>query len=394
MRRQGNAGVRPESSSTLKQVVVGVNIVSLSRPGCSPPTCKSCFRGYSINPTGETMTATGPNTSLDTIETSAPPQLPNDYRLYRRRHCQSEWEAAYELYVELDDIETAQRSERFEACRSFAYFARHSETGEVRVVSSACKLRWCPVCSRARSSFLVSQVHEWLKTVSRPKFLTLTMKHSNAPLDHQIKWLYARYRKFRVRKLLKRKISGGIWFFQLKRSKDGSQWHPHLHTVIDAAYIPQAVVSAEWQKTTGSSSIVDIRAIRSKKAVSEYVSRYCSKPAQLSDYTLRDRILIHRVFHGRRLCGTWGTGNRIQLSRRSSADRDSWVSIGSWTAVIMQLETLPRARAIVRAWQTNNVLPQGVTVDYPKAVNQYEECAESIPRLGIEDLRGNFEEFL
>jgi predicted component of type VI protein secretion system len=60
----------------------------------------------------------------------------------------------------------------------------------------------------------------------------------------------------------------------------------------------------------------------------------------------------------------------------------------------MQLETLPRARAIVRAWQTNDVLPQGVTVDYPKAVNQYEECAESIPRLGIEDLRGNFEEFL
>lgn len=340
------------------------------------------------------MTATDQSPSLDTIETSVHHSLPTDYSEYRRRHCQAEYEAARDLYVYLDGIDGPQRADRLIGCRSFAYFARNIDTGKVRVVSSACKLRWCPVCAQARSMFLVSQVHKWLTAVSQPKFLTLTMKHTNAPLEHQVKWLYARFRKFRSRKLISRKIRGGIWFFQLKKSKNDEQWHPHLHTVIDADYIPQAVISAEWQKCTGSSSIVDIRAIRSKQAVAEYVSRYCSKPCNLKDFDLMQRIEVHRVFHGRRLCGTWGTGSKIELSRRACADRDSWISIGSWKAVIMQIDTLPRARAIVKAWQLDDTIPDGIRVDYPKPSGIDGICAESIPHLGIEDLRGNFEEFL
>lgn len=340
------------------------------------------------------MTATDPHTSVHNIETSAHQNLPTDYREFRRRHCLGEFEAVHELYSALDTDSDTLRLDRLDGCRGFAYFARNLDTGKVRVVSNACKLRWCPICAKARSNFLTGQVHDWLKTIRRPKFLTLTMKHSNAPLEHQIKWLYAKFRKFRSRKLISRKIRGGLWFFQLKQSKKSREWHPHLHTIIDAEYIKQSTLSREWKATTGHSSIVDIRSIKSDKAIAEYISRYCSRPCNLKQFELSQRIEIHRVFHGKRLCGTWGTGRNCKLSRSPVADRDSWVPLGSWGAVTIQQNTLPRARCIIKAWLCDKTVPSGIHVDYPKSETEKTIDAEGLPRLGIDDITGNFKEFL
>jgi hypothetical protein len=332
-------------------------------------------------------------TSVHHIETTVNSELPADYRKYRSRHCEPEMQRTEKLYLDIDSIEGTERHKKLLDCRSSAWFARDVRTGQVKIMSNSCRLRWCPICSKARSAFLIMQVHEWLRKVRRPKFMTLTMKHTNADLEHQIKWLYKHFRQFRMRKIFRKKMHGGIWFFQLKRSKETNEWHPHLHCVIDAEYIPQDILSKEWKAQTGTSSIVDIRAVRSVQKVAEYVSRYCSRPAKLTDFNEKESIEIHRVFHGRRLCGTWGSGRKISLRPPKCEDKMQWERIGSWRAVITQRETLPRAKAVIRAFLTDSTIPRGIIIREEQT--EIEKYSPDINlNFGLEDLHGNFEEFL
>lgn len=338
------------------------------------------------------MTA-NPSTLVHHVETTVEQNLPTEYSTYRRRQHEPEWQRTEKLYLDIDSIEGTQRTQKLHDCRSFAWFARHIGTGEVKVMSNSCRLRWCPICCQARSVFLSMQVEEWTKHTQRPKFMTLTMKHSNAELSHQVKWLYQHFRKFRQRKFLRKKLKGGIWFFQLKRIKRSGEWHPHLHCIIDAEYIPQELLSSEWKAQTGTSSIVDIRAIHSAQKVAADVSRYCARPCKLKDFSETDAIEIHRVFHGRRLCGTWGSGRKISLRPVKSVDKDQWERIGSWKAVVTQRDILPRAEAVIKAYLTNRTIPRGIVIDNIRTeIEQYE--APIIPHCGMEDLHGNFEEFL
>jgi hypothetical protein len=117
---------------------------------------------------------------------------------------------------------------------------------------------------------------EWLPTVTAPKFITLTLKHSPAPLSHQISTLYGCFRKLRKTKLLTKTVRGGIWFFQVKQSAADYLWHPHLHIVVDSPYIPKHQLSRAWLSITKTSQIVDIRQITNRYQV--------DKPRQLGHY--------------------------------------------------------------------------------------------------------------
>src|SRR4030042_1262506 len=52
--------------------------------------------------------------------------------------------------------------ERFHNCRRFAFFARHAETGKVKVLASSCHNRWCPPCASAKASHLSDKLNDWL----------------------------------------------------------------------------------------------------------------------------------------------------------------------------------------------------------------------------------------
>jgi len=51
---------------------------------------------------------------------------------------------------------------------------------------------------------------------------------------------------------------------------------PHIHMLSRGGFIPQAWLSDQWKKLTGS-FIVDIRRIRRKKDVSNYITKYLGK---------------------------------------------------------------------------------------------------------------------
>lgn len=333
------------------------------------------------------------STSVHTIETSVNRDPQTSYREWRSRFNPAELEATSRMYAELDIAEGTVRWQRFQECRKFAYFCRHKETGKVRVISSACRQRWCPICSQARSKYLSIQVESWIDKVKNVKLATLTMKHSTAPLSHQIKWLYHHFRQFRLRKEIRKKWHGGIWFFQLKRSKKTEEWHPHIHCVIDGDYIQQKKLSEIWQAQTGNSSIVDIRAIKQAGTVAEYVSRYCARPAKLSEYSDKEAIEINTVFHGRKLCGAWGTAKVVSFRHPRTKDSDKWQRIGSWKAIVTQLKTSFRALSVWKAFITNKSIPCLITIgnESPFSVNN---SLSLVPTVGIEDVNGNFEEFL
>lgn len=301
---------------------------------------------------------------LDNIETTAIAQLPTCYADLKRSKHAIEFCCAEDLYKELDNADGKNRAENLRQCREFAYFARNSETGKVKIISNSCRLRWCPVCSEAKRTKIYFAVSEWLSHVRKPKFITLTMSHISTPLTEQIEALYRAFRLLRQHKIIRDAMRGGIWFLQVKRSESDNCWHPHLHIVADSDYIDKKLLSQDWLRTTGNSYIIDIRAVENDKEVCNYVSRYCAKPCKLSDFSEADRIEIANVLHGKRLCGKFGTGAKCNFKTERPADASLWQRLGNWSNFIINRPFDPGIQKIIRAYYRNEAVEYSVCEDF------------------------------
>ncbi|GAH90884.1 unnamed protein product [marine sediment metagenome] len=190
--------------------------------------------------------------------------------------------------------------------------------------------------------------------------MTLTLKHSNAPLLTQIEKLYADFRKLRKDKQFKKYCTGGVWFFQIKLNKETGQWHPHIHCVIAGKYIPHGWLSQKWLDVTTSSSVVDIRLVHDPEKMANEVARYAARPAEMKNFPMDLRKEIFYAMHRRRLCGTWGIGKRVSLCPPRTVDKDKFEDLGSWSMVTGLREDLPEARAIFEAWRDQVPLGPGI----------------------------------
>jgi len=110
--------------------------------------------------------------------------------------------------------------------------------------------------------------------MTQPKLLTLTFRSTHsltrATITHCIKCLA----KLRHRKLWKNAVKGGLAGLELTWGPPG--WHPHLHCLIDADYIPRPLLIANWKAITGGAWHVDIRQIAPEDGVLE-VAKYVAK---------------------------------------------------------------------------------------------------------------------
>jgi hypothetical protein len=297
---------------------------------------------------------------LDDLETTAGNELPDCYSDYKRASVHHEFVAARMLYDELDCKDGTHRTESLLDCRKFAWFVRHKDTGMVKVVSNACRLRWCPICSNVRYVQIRRAVQDWIQSISQPKFITLTLLHTARPLADQIASLYRAFRLLRQRNKISRKIRGGVWFFQITRNRKTLDWHPHLHVLVDASFIAKEVLSQEWFLATGNSYIIDIRAIKDPRKVVDYVSRYCARPCRLSDYEEADRLEIATVLFGKRLCGSFGTGVKCHLTAGPPEDCAAWERLGSWRDIVSNRLYEPVFAQIVKSWLSGRSLERGL----------------------------------
>lgn len=313
------------------------------------------------NSTIQNSTATPELSRLDTTSTTAhsPHSTYRDYCTSR-----NDWEMAYveNLYEAIDILQATNRLERLKTCRSFATFMRHKISGSVKVFSRSCNLRWCPLCAAAKAHRIRENTGYWLKSAKFPKFLTLTLKHNSEPLHDQLDKLYNAFKALRRLKLWKERVSGGIWFFQVTKSKQDNCWHPHLHVTLSGGYVSKSKLVAAWEKLTGDSYIVDIALIKDHKQVADYVARYATRPCNVKNRPLNDCIELFNALDNRRLCGTFGTAKAAKLTAKPEFKPDDWQNLGSWYEVTATMNYDDNAKAIWKAWSTNTALPDGVNL--------------------------------
>lgn len=296
-----------------------------------------------------------PSTSLDQEETSVFAAPQGDYQSYLRRSDPQEWFATAQLYSDLRFQGEANKLPRFNSCRTASFFVRHIETQELRIRTNACRLRWCPLCAKSKSRYQKKAVAHWCQTRTALKLLTLTLKHSSAPLAHQLKHLYRCFKLFRKDRIIRRTIRGAIWFTQVKLAKSDGLWHPHVHMIIDSEFIPQNKLVAIWSRITRTSKIIDIRAVLRPRFAVHYVGRYAARPAILADLPRSRRVELAIALHGIRLAGTWGTAHEIKLTAPPVKDKDNWEPLGSWHAITSQILTSDVAKTIFGSWQTKAI---------------------------------------
>lgn len=215
------------------------------------------------------------------------------------------------------------RSRRFATCGAQAWVLRHKDQDSLfRIVLTCCHDRFCVPCARARAFNIRQNLakHTAGKTL---RFLTLTLKHTDQPLDQQLDRLYRAFRALRATSLWRERVRGGVAFLEVKLSESDKKWHPHLHCLIDSTFLPKHQISSAWLDATGDSEIIDIRLVRDTAEVDKYITKYVTKPT--SPNVLRDAVRLAEVIKAlmhRRMFITFGQCRNWKLTE--AADPSKW----------------------------------------------------------------------
>lgn len=300
--------------------------------------------------------------STDVVEQSSPPTSPPDlpdpddrqdytYRGYLLQPRIETYRRALEIYADVDGSFSGKFSTRLQLCRKYAFFVQNKHTNKLRIQSSRCKLRWCPICRDVSRMIVTKATEEWLCVQEYPKMITFTLKHSDDPLNLQIKRIYAAFKKVRTRAVFKNNVTGGIWFFQLKFNHTTEQWHPHIHCLVAGKFIPHNKIKSAWFKITGDSKIVDIRPVKDLEGCATEVARYATSPADITAVDLERALDIYYATKHRRICGSWGTAKSITLKPTPPDDNDSWTKVADFFFVNVKKDYDPKVLAFWKCFK-------------------------------------------
>lgn len=207
--------------------------------------------------------------------------------------------------------------DRFWKCRTMAWHVQDPETWLIKTQSNSCRGRWCPMCAEARVNIIAHNCFEFFVDQPFVRFLTLTLKHSDLPLEDQIKRIKKCFVKLSRRVGWKKYVTGSVVFLHVKRNLENTEWHVHLHILLTGSYVPQKWLSEEWLKVTGDSLVVHVKAAHSEKELGLTIkdfTRYAGCPVNLIDVPAEHRLEVVHSFGKIRVCWTTGICNVISLS--------------------------------------------------------------------------------
>lgn len=318
------------------------------------------------------------NSVVHSIETTADSIDPPLYRSVCLKHCRTEFIATQQLYRHLDSVEGRNREEALLKCRTRAWFVRNKTDGSVRVASNSCRLRWCPVCAQSRQNYIRHSVHEWFQTADHPKFLTVTVKHSQECLTDQINKLYNAWRKLRRDPFVTSNCTGGLWFFQLCWNPERHEWHPHIHAIVTGKYMDYKLLRKRWLEYTGDSQVLVIKTIKDPKQIGNYVARYAARPCQLSTLPLKEAVEAMTCLYGRRIAGSWGNARIVSFRPKRVPDPENFEYMGSWSTIHHLAKWDDNAKAILKAYHCNLPLGEGRSCyDFESFIDGLGQCNEN-----------------
>lgn len=225
------------------------------------------------------------------------------------------------------------RARRFATCGSRSVVLRSTdEPVRYKVACERCHDRFCLPCMQDRARLIVANLKAQLN-YEPTRFLTLTLKHSDAPLTEQLDRLYSSFTCLRRRRFWQDLVTGGIAFLELKLSSTDNAWHPHLHVLMRGKYLPQSLVADAWLQITGDSFIVDIRMAKSPEHLYTYLTRYVTKAWDAGIYrkihALREAIA---ALSGRKLLASFGCFSRLRLLDPPTSE--TWVELGTLQEIV------------------------------------------------------------
>lgn len=225
------------------------------------------------------------------------------------------------------------RVSNFADCGATAYVYRAIDNPDLfRLGGSSCRDRFCVPCAIDRSRCLATNVLNVLG--KRPaRFITLTLRQTDAFLGDVMDKLYDSFRRLRARSFWKQRVKGGCAFIEVLYSVANDAWNVHLHAIVHGRYIPKHQLSKEWYKVTGDSFIVKVKYVEDNTTVGRYVTKYVSKPFNAT--FLNRQAYLDTVVHcmvNRRLCITFGDWRGIKLTE--SPNEHEWISLGTFHDIV------------------------------------------------------------
>lgn len=311
------------------------------------------------------------STKLDPQETTSPKQLKGTYRAQFLQGKESEYKATVEAFEQMTSKIALGKIFALDNCRRWAHFAFDNVSGSVRVMTDSCRQRWCPMCAGQKSKYAKESTKRWVESLHSPRFLTLTLRNEPGELLPQVQFLQDCFRRLRQRAFWKKKVTGGIWFLQVKRGKNSGCWHPHLHILIDGEFLEAGQLSDLWDLVTYGSPIIEIRRIDNPEKSADYVARYSARPATLDDMPIPDRIEVIEALHGKRLSGTFGTAKSVTLTPPKIEDSSDWVTLDYYDKIINDAYTNKAAAAVLKAYKMEEPVPAWVIEVYSNAKSKF-----------------------
>ncbi|KKM66401.1 hypothetical protein LCGC14_1481560 [marine sediment metagenome] len=243
----------------------------------------------------------------------------------------------------------------FAACGTYSYVLRSLDDPTLyRIAGSACHDRFCLPCAKDRSNSIALNVLDQI-VGKQVRFLTLTLKATDAPLPDQLDRLYDAFQTLRRRAFWKRKVTGGVAFLECKWIARTGHWHPHFHILIQGKFMPFQNLKSLWYEITGDSYIIDIRLVRDSLQASRYVTKYASKPFNSSFITRPDQLDESVLaLKGRKLVVTFGTWRSVLLTRPVATG--AWEHVGTLDSIITRAANGDLSSAAILASLTDRDL--------------------------------------
>jgi hypothetical protein len=176
--------------------------------------------------------------------------------------------------------------QRFYNCGLSSFVQYSDSRGAYRVQTFGCGLRVCPACAGLRRKQLKHRLLFHLAAFPRHhyRFITLTLRHSDAPLADQLAHLKASFKRLRQTTTWKKRVLGGLAVIEITRHSTKKTWHPHLHILARGTFIHQDLLSKLWSTASRGSHIVDIRAIKAGDQAADEIAGYVGKIPHLVDF--------------------------------------------------------------------------------------------------------------
>lgn len=229
---------------------------------------------------------------------------------------------------------------RFDGCGVGATLHRSiADPNKYQLRSKKCKSRWCMPCARERGRSIAATLAD-IVGAQVTRFITLTIRTKDEPLKESLEHLTKSFARLRHTALWKQTQTGGAAFLEVKWNPDRERWHPHIHVVAAGKFIPKQALVAAWTRASRGSFIVDVRLVKTRNELCNYITKYVTKGVSSSVYRDDKRFVeAIKAMKGKRTCTTFGTWRGCALVTKPT--EDEWVYVCSYEEAIRRATTNP-----------------------------------------------------